>query len=110
MKAAKTYLTYALNPEGNLVHIDSVPNGNDCGCICPACKKPLQAKNAGRIKKHHFAHQSGVDCPTAVETALHLLAKEKIQKAFYEQDEFYMKFICKSFCPQNNSCNICKIW
>lgn len=42
------YLKYALNTKGELVHIDSVPNGNDCGCICPACKKPLQAK----IKVH----------------------------------------------------------
>ena len=33
------YLKYALNAKGELVHIDSVPNGNDCGCVCPACKK-----------------------------------------------------------------------
>ena len=74
------YLKYALNTKGELVHIDSVPNGNDCGCICPACKKPLQAKNKGTHRTHHFAHQSGVDCPTAYESSLHLLAKKKIQE------------------------------
>ena len=30
MKNAKAYLTYALNKDGDLVHIDSVPNGNKC--------------------------------------------------------------------------------
>lgn len=77
----KVYLTYALNQEGQLVHVDDVPNGKECGCICPACKKPLQAKNAGEVREHHFAHQPGVDCPTALETALHFLAKDKIQRA-----------------------------
>lgn len=102
----KTYLTYALNHEGTLIHIDSVPNGNECDCICPACKKPLQAKNAGQIRKHHFAHQSGVDCPTAVETTLHLLAKEKIQKAFYSQNTFKIEFEYHSYCENVKTCNL----
>ena len=44
MSNSTKYLKYALNEKGELVHIDSVPNGNDCGCICPACNKPLQGK------------------------------------------------------------------
>lgn len=48
------YLKYALNAKGELVHIDSVSNGNDCGCVCPACKKPLQAKNNGTHRTHHL--------------------------------------------------------
>lgn len=47
MSNSTKYLKYALNEKGELVHIDSVPNGNDCGCICPACNKPLQGKNNG---------------------------------------------------------------
>lgn len=101
----KAYLTYAINQEGELVHVDSVPNGNECGCKCPACNKPLQAKNEGRIKSHHFAHQQGVDCPTAYETSLHLLAKEKIQKAFYEKDVFNIEYEYGSFCTQFEECN-----
>ena len=31
----KAYLTYTLNQEGKLVHVEDVPNGNDCRCICP---------------------------------------------------------------------------
>ena len=97
-------IPYALNQDGVLVHVDSVPNGNNCGCICPACKKPLQARNAGLIKMHHFAHQSGVECPNAYETVMHLLAKEKIQKAFYENKVFNIDFEYNSYCPNKETC------
>lgn len=83
MKAMKAYLTYALNKEGDLVHINSVPNGNDCGCICPHCKSQLCAKNGGTSEKmiHHFAHQSGADCIGAIESALHKMAKDVMKDA-----------------------------
>lgn len=76
--SSKAYLTWALNKEGNLVPVDEVPNGNDCGCVCPHCKGALCAKNGGDSEKmiHHFAHLSGADCVGAVESALHLMAKE----------------------------------
>ncbi len=76
--SSKAYLTYALNQEGNLVHVDKVPNGNECGCICPHCKSALCAKNGGDGEKmvHHFAHLSGADCVGAVESALHKMAKD----------------------------------
>ena len=90
------------------MYVDDVPNGKECDCICPACKKPLQAKNAGRIREHHFAHQPGTDCPTALETALHLLAKEKIQKAFYEQEVFNIEFEYRSYCTNRESCQYCR--
>lgn len=79
----KAYLTYALNQEGDLVHIDSVPNGNDCGCFCPHCKSELCAKNGGTGEKmvHHFAHLSGADCVGAVESALHKMAKDVMKEA-----------------------------
>ncbi len=73
-------LTYALNTKDELVDIDSVPNGNMCDCFCPYCKKPLNAKNGGQIREHHFAHQNGKECKGAYESALHLLAKDIIEK------------------------------
>ena len=73
-------LTYALNKEGNLVHVDSVPNGNGCDCICPCCKKELCAKNGGDQRIHHFAHLGGADCANGIESALHLMAKDILQK------------------------------
>lgn len=100
----KAYLTYALNQDGALVHIDSVPKGNKCGCFCPVCKKPLRAKNAGQIREHHFAHQPGIDCPTAFETVLHLLAKDRVQKAFYAQTVFKMEYEYHSHCEKKKSC------
>jgi len=53
-----------------------VPNGKACGCICPACKRPLIARQ--RAQTPHFAHGPGQDCAHAVETAVHLAAKQII--------------------------------
>lgn len=72
-------LTHALK-DGKLIHIDRVSNGNECGCICPYCKGKLCAKNDGTYKVHHFAHQSGDDCGHAIESALHLMAKDVMQE------------------------------
>ena len=60
---------------GNLVHIDDVPRGLKCECVCPACGGALIAQK-GRIKAHHFAHAKGEDCAAGYETALHLVAKD----------------------------------
>ena len=85
-------LTYTYDKGGNLIHIDSVENGNNCGCTCPHCKEPLCAKNRGEIQTHHFSHQSGTDCEGAYETAVHLLAKKilvecKKLRVFYDNGE-----------------------
>lgn len=74
-------LTHAIDADGKLVYVDDVPNGNKCGCFCPACKEPLMAKK-GEKRRHHFAHQSETECEHAYESMLHLLAKEKIREAF----------------------------
>lgn len=70
------YLTYAVGEKGHLVHVDDVPNGEVCGCTCPECGSKLIAKNKGQHNQHHFAHVGGSDCVGAVESALHLMAKE----------------------------------
>ena len=75
-----TFLTYALNKEECLVHVDTVPNGNECGCVCPYCKSKLCAKNRGYEREHHFAHFGGADCIGGVESALHIMAKEVLQR------------------------------
>lgn len=79
----KAYLTYAINQNGDLVHVDSVANGNDCGCYCPHCKSGLCAKNGGTGEKmiHHFAHLSGSDCAGAIESALHKMAKNVLKES-----------------------------
>ncbi len=50
-------LTYAIDASGRMVSIESVENGLACNCICPKCKQPLIAKNEGRTRHKHFAHQ-----------------------------------------------------
>lgn len=49
--------SWAENAKGEIVHVDSVPNGLNCGCTCPCCHEPLMAKH-GKILAHGFAHHS----------------------------------------------------
>lgn len=71
--------------DGSLRHITEVANGAACGCICFGCKRPMIAKNGGDPARmaYHFAHRPEdmvCDCTTAGETALHVRAKEIIEK------------------------------
>lgn len=73
-------MLYALNENGQMVHVDSVPRGLACNCICPFCHAPLEAKQ-GTKKIHSFAHAAGhIDCMHGYETGLHLRAKQIIEQ------------------------------
>lgn len=76
----KPYLTYAIDADGKLIHVDSVSRGLTCKCFCPHCKSELVAKNGGTRKVHHFAHINGSDCVGAIESALHKMAKDILQE------------------------------
>ncbi len=96
ISAGNCKLTYALNADGDLVHIDTVPNGDACGCFCTKCKEPLIARNGGTKKQHHFAHKPNSNCQGSYETTLHMLAKEIINEEkmmmvpkYYKKREFY---------------------
>ena len=64
--------------EKKMVHIDSVPNGYNCECICPKCDKPLNARQ-GKVNEHSFAHkpEDGF-CIGYGEASIHKLAKQLI--------------------------------
>ncbi len=49
--------SWAENAEGKMVHVDTVPNGKRCGCICPNCHEQLVARQ-GDINAHGFTHLS----------------------------------------------------
>lgn len=71
--------------DGSPRHISEVANGAACGCVCFGCKRPMIAKNGGdaSTQSHHFAHRpedNAIDCRSAGETALHIRAKEIIEK------------------------------
>jgi competence CoiA-like predicted nuclease len=74
-------LEYAFkkNQEDNLIYISEVENGLGCDCVCPSCKKILIAKQ-GKKKIHHFAHYEVADCGYGLQTALHIKAKEILEK------------------------------
>ena len=68
-------LTWAVGADGELTNICEAKNGLKCACTCPACGRALIARQ-GKIREHHFTHASREECPYAVETALHLVAKD----------------------------------
>lgn len=49
--------SWAEDANGNMVHVDTVPRGAQCNCICPYCHEKLNARH-GEINSHGFAHQS----------------------------------------------------
>lgn len=72
---------WAENEKGEMVHVDSVPNGKDCGCRCACCKEPVVARQ-GEIKEHGFAHHSKTRRATleiCYEVTLYKLAEHILQ-------------------------------
>jgi hypothetical protein len=67
--------------DGKIVDISEVPSGASCNCICPECGTPLIAKK-GKVVQHHFSHSSDKnDCKGALETSIHMMAKEILAKS-----------------------------
>jgi hypothetical protein len=62
-----------------IVHVDDVPNGDKCNCVCLDCNKSLIAKH-GKHNTHHFSHIGDSNCNGGGETLLHLLTKEVISE------------------------------
>ena len=75
----RAQLTWAVAAGGEPAHISEVESGLKCACTCPVCDGALIARQ-GKIKEHHFAHASGVECRHAAETALHVAAKDILAK------------------------------
>lgn len=71
-------LTFGLR-NGYLMHISDVESGLVCGCYCPSCNKRLIARK-GKKTVHHFAHHQSRECEGAVQTAIHIAAKEILEK------------------------------
>lgn len=74
----KFKLPYGLK-NGELVHVSTVEKGLKCECLCPACKHPLIARKGDKTA-HHFAHANHAECAKGLETALHLSAKEILER------------------------------
>ncbi|MUK66333.1 hypothetical protein [Aliivibrio fischeri] len=67
-----------------IYHIQDVPNGLNCGCVCPNCHHPLIAKNQGQYKCAHFSHHLGTECSDyQVMSYLHRYAQQLIESTKY---------------------------
>ncbi len=80
---------------GELVDVADVPRGLACGCICPSCKVPLQAKQ-GEINRWYFAHETrgtyklaADQCELSIWTAMVLMARQEISRALTFKTPFY---------------------
>ncbi len=65
--------------EGQIFHVSDVKRGLKCSCVCPVCNKPLIARKGKRMQ-HHFAHHNKQVCEGALQTALHIAAKEILKR------------------------------
>ena len=74
--------SWAENAEGKLVHVDSVPRGLECGCVCPYCHERLLARH-GDVREHGFAHHSETRQATldiCYKVVLYKLAEQIVQE------------------------------
>jgi hypothetical protein len=71
-------IPYALK-DGAPIHVSEVDSGLACNCICPSCHERLVAKKGGN-RVNHFAHHSGESCSSALESSLHIAAKDILAK------------------------------
>lgn len=66
--------------DNKIYHVQNVPNGLACGCICPNCRKPLIAKNDGEVRGPYFSHGKNTECTDyQVMTYLHQYAQQLIE-------------------------------
>lgn len=71
--------------KGTLVDVSEVESGLECGCVCPSCKRSLQA-NKGKIVSHYFSHNPSMEkqvCESGFETSIHLMAKQILSEDGY---------------------------
>lgn len=77
MHAGSLLQSFALDNDGRVRSVEEVSRGLACDCVCPACLVPVVTRQ-GDVRQWHFAHEPGVDCPRAAETALHKAAKQLV--------------------------------
>lgn len=73
--------SWAENAEGRMVHVDDVPRGLRCDCICPNCREKLMARH-GDVREHGFAHHSdkrGANLKICYMVSLYKLAEQIVQ-------------------------------
>jgi len=67
---------------GSLVRVEDVPSGLACNCYCPTpgCGARFIAVHCTPPRQSHFRHYEADDCEASYESAVHLLAKQILQR------------------------------
>ena len=86
-------LPFALKA-GRLLHISDATPEDGGRYSCPGCLSPLVLRK-GRLRRHHFAHLSGIGCgETALHHAAKLLIYEGISRALNENSDITLAWPC----------------
>ena len=87
---------------GRMVYVDTVPNGNGSGCVCPHCGTGLIARH-GKVRVHHFAHHAD-DQACAPESWLHDTAKHLLFQRIRDKEPITILWQCeKCVCKHSSS-------
>jgi hypothetical protein len=77
MSKAEIRIPFGVDRTKRMAHISDVARGRACDCTCPGCGAPLTAAK-GTVRQHYFRHAVEVECEGALESGIHLAAKQII--------------------------------
>ncbi|MCG7988388.1 MAG: competence protein CoiA family protein [Candidatus Thiodiazotropha sp. LLP2] len=107
-------IPFGYNPTNDtFVDVEDVPRGANCGCICPACKTPLIARQ-GEEKEWHFAHASRKvyertqkECEFSFYLSVRMMARQiignELKLTLPEYRDSVSKYIPDLGCPLHDS-------
>ena len=77
MSKAEIRIPFGVDRTKRVMHVSDVARGRACDCTCPGCGAPLTAAK-GTVRQHYFRHAVEVECEGALESGIHLAAKQII--------------------------------
>jgi len=105
--------SWALDKNGNTVHINDAVKGVEYHCIDPDCKKEFVLRKSGKTgtgsRRPHYAHIKGSNPTCTRETFLHntfqLNLLKFLEEQIAEKKPFILNWWC-NYCNKNNSGNL----
>lgn len=70
---------FARDRTGTQIHVGRVRSRDEGPFVCLGCESELLFRQ-GEERRQHFAHHAGVECASPLETALHLHAKQVLER------------------------------
>ena len=96
--------SYALDEDGNLVHISSLTEENrrEHRYFCLGCGAEMIPR-LGKVRVKHFAHARGTEA-CGGETYLHSLAKRRFREIFTSSDKYEIEYGRYCHCSRSGNC------